>query len=267
MSDRLCDTQDGRHPYERCGAYLINLDRSSERLEAAIQHFSQIGLTFQRIVAIDASREDIASFPLDRAAFQRTHGRSTIRPGEIGCYFSHLKALRTFIDSGREFGIVFEDDAFPDSQLPEVLQALFQWADDWDMVTLFHFHRGGPVALRRTDNFSLAVHLGHISSAAAYLINKKAAHKLIQHLDVMRACIDHSLYESWRHGLKLRSVLPMPVQLTEQAHESTINIAAGGKPLAIFRLPTLANRTYVAIRIFLSGFGQIAEHLLKRKVS
>ena len=247
----------------RCGIYLINLDRSTDRLQSAERHFNAVGLPFERIVAIDARDEDMSIYPIDRKVFQRTHGRTTIRPGEIGCYFSHLKALRTFLASGREFGVVCEDDVLPQGQLSTVLEELLDFSNEWDIVSLFHFHRGGPIVVRQMNEFSVTVHIAHISSAAAYLLSRKAAETLVSHLDVMRACIDHSLYESWKHGLRLRSVTPMPVNLAAQAHQSTINIESGEKPLIFFRLPTVLNRSYVAIRVFFSGLGQVFQTWMK----
>ena len=247
----------------RCGIYLINLDRSTDRLLSARQHFSAIGLPFERIEAIDAHKEDMSSYAIDRKVFERIHGRSTIRPGEIGCYFSHLKALRAFLVSGREFGIILEDDTLPTPDLIKVIETLFDWSDDWDIVSLFHFHWGTPIILRRTQQCALAVHLTHISSAAAYLVSKKAASSLLLHLETMRACVDHSLYAQWQHGLRLRSALPMPISLAPEVSQSTINADAGGKPSALHRLPTLFNRSYVAIRIFASGLGQVFQAWMK----
>jgi glycosyl transferase family 25 len=247
----------------RCGIYLINLDRSSDRLLSADKHFSAAGLPFERIVAIDAHKEDLSGYPIDRKVFQRTHGRATIRPGEIGCYFSHLKALRTFLESGREFGVILEDDTLPDPNLLEVIERLFDWSDEWDIVSLFHFHWGMPVIVRRDQRYALAVHLAHISSSAAYLVNRKAASSLLLHLKTMRACVDHSLYGQWKHGLRLRSALPMPISLAPEVSQSTINADAGGKPSVLHRLPTLLNRSYVAIRIFFSGLGQVFQAWMK----
>jgi glycosyl transferase, family 25 len=246
-----------------CGIYLINLDRSVERLSSAERRFNAVGLPIQRIDAIDAYKEDVSVYPIDREAFQRTHGRKSIRPGEIGCYFSHLKAIRAFLASDKEFAIILEDDVLPQIELPAVLKELLALADEWDIVSLFHFHRGGPVVVRQAKEFSLAVHVAHISSAAAYLVSKNAAKKLIQHLEVMRACLDHSLYESWKHGLQLRSVTPMPIHLAPQANQSTINIASGDKPFFLLRLPTLLNRSYVAVRVLFYGLVQIFRSLMK----
>ena len=247
----------------RCGIYVINLDRSTDRLLSAERHFSAVGLPFERIVAIDAYKQDLSDLPVDRKAFQRTHGRAAIRPGEIGCYFSHLKALRIFLAGGKEFGVILEDDVLPQQQLSAVLEELLGYASDWDLVTLFHFHRGGPIVVRRAKEFSMNVHIAHISSAAAYLLNRQAAQKLVSHLEVMRACIDHSLYESWNHGLRLRSVTPMPIQLAAQAYQSTINTESSEKPPIFFRLPTLLNRSYVALRILFSGLGQVFQARMK----
>ena len=241
----------------RCGIYLINLDRSTDRLLSVERYFKAVGLTFERIVAIDASTENLSGFSIDKEIFERTHGRANIRPGEIGCYFSHLKALRSFINSGKEFGLILEDDIKPEPNLLPVLDTLFCWPEDWDIVSLFHFHRGAPIVVRKGSECSLAVHLAHISSSAAYLVNKKAAMSLLTHLETMRTCVDHSLYNPPEHKLKLRSCLPMPITLAIEVSQSTINTDSGKKPLIIFRLPTLFNRSYVAIRIFFFGLGQV----------
>ena len=249
--------QDNNEVMERCGIYLINLDRSTDRLLSAERHFNAIDLEFERVVAIDASKENLSSYSIDREVFQRTHGRANIRAGEIGCYFSHLKALEVFINSGKEFGLILEDDVKPESNLLPVLDTLLCWSEDWDIVSLFHFHRGAPIVVRKGSECSLAVHLAHISSSAAYLVNKKAAMSLLTHLATMRACVDHSLYNPSEHRLKLRSCLPMPITLAIEVSQSTINTDSGKKPLIFFRLPTLFNRSYVAIRIFFSGLEQV----------
>jgi glycosyl transferase family 25 len=195
--DAARDCQDRTLQFDRCCVYLINLDRSTDRLHAVKKAFSEIKLPFQRVVAIDAAHEDLSRYPIDYKRFQRRHGRTSTRRGEIGCYFSHLKALATFINSEYEFGLILEDDAMPEPQLLNAIDTLISWFDDWDIVPLFHVHRGAPATIRQGEGISLNVHLASISSAAAYLINRRAAEKLLHHLSEMQACIDHSLYETW----------------------------------------------------------------------
>lgn len=248
----------------RIGVYLINLDRSSDRLLSAEAAFTRINLGFERVPAIDGSLEDISTYPIDLQQFQLRHGRRSVRTGEVGCYFSHVRALTSFVDSNYEFAVILEDDTTPDIGILQVLEVLVEWSNHWDIVPLFHFHKGAPVAIRESEGISLTIHLSHISSAAAYFVNRAAAIRLIEHLQVMRACIDHSLFEAWRHGLKLRGVLPMPMSLTSQSHQSTINIERGDKPGFTSRLPTFAHRSYVAARILIAGLAQLVKHLISR---
>jgi glycosyl transferase family 25 len=246
---------------ENCAVLLINLDRSPDRLAAATQSFANVGIVPQRLPGIDAQLADLSVFPVDRKSFVRAHGRSHIHPGEIGCYQSHLKALKIFLDSGKPFGLILEDDTVPEPWLPETLSTLFEWSDDWDIVPLFHFHRGGPVALRRGNGISLSVFFGPVSSAAAYLVNRRAAAVLIEDLAVMRACVDHALFTTWRNGLRLRGVAPMAIRLAAQARVSTINNVTYKKPFVLLRLSTFAARLHVALRIVISSTGALLKDM------
>jgi glycosyl transferase family 25 len=250
---------------ENCAVLLINLDRSPDRLAAATQSFEQAGVAPQRLRGIDARLADLSAFSVDRMSFARAHGRSLIHPGEIGCYQSHLMALRVFLESGKPFGLILEDDTVAEPWLADTLFTLFQWSDDWDIVPLFHFHRGGPVTIRRGNGMSLTVFFGPVSSAAAYLVNRKAAAVLVEDLATMRACADHALFTTWKNGLRLRGVTPMAVRLAPQAGVSTINNIAFKKPFMLLRLLTFVARTHLALRIVLSGIGALLKNSIARR--
>lgn len=250
---------------ESCAVLLINLDRSPDRLAAATHSFTNVGVAPQRLPGIDARLADLSVFPVDRRSFARTHGRSLIHPGEIGCYQSHLKALKVFLESGKPFGLILEDDTVAEPWLPDTLSTLFEWSDDWDIVPLFHFHRGGPVTLRRGNGISLTVFFGPVSSAAAYLVNRRAAEVLFEDLAVMRACVDHALFTTWRNGLRLRGVTPMAIRLAAEARVSTINNVAYKKPFVLFRLNTFAARLHVALRIVISSARALLKNMVPRR--
>jgi glycosyl transferase family 25 len=110
-------------PWDRCGVFLINLDRSPDRLATASRHFSDAGILFQRIDGFDASKEDVSSIPIDQAAFTKIHGRKFIRKGEIGVYQSHLRAINSFLESDKDFAIILEDDSLP---LPHAVSTIAQ---------------------------------------------------------------------------------------------------------------------------------------------
>jgi glycosyl transferase family 25 len=249
-------------PWHGCGVFLINLDRSPDRLQLAQHNLSTAGIPFQRIAGFDASREDLSHCAIDAVAFRIAHGRLAPRKAEIGVYQSHLRAISAFIESGKEFGIILEDDAAPELNITNSVAQLIKWRNHWDIVPLFHFHSGGPVTLQKQDALKLTVHLAHISSAAAYMINRHAAQVLIKNLSMQRACIDHALFEHWTHGLKLRGIVPMAVHLSEQAHVSTILVEGTEKLPLLLRLPTFASRVQNARRIFFYAIKDIVKHKL-----
>lgn len=248
--------------WSKCDVFVINLDRSPDRLATIHAHLTGAAIPYKRIAGFDASKEDIGRCPIDLKSFQLTHGRKQIRKGEIGCYQSHLKAISTFIGSDKEFGIIFEDDAAPKPHFATVIERLIEWKDKWDIVPLFHFHSGGQVGIEKAGDLKLTVHLGHISSAAAYMINRHAAQQLLQHLAVQRACVDHTLFAKWVHRLRVRGVTPMPVSLAPHAHTSTINAETSDKPHVLQRIPTFGLRFYNTLR----NFGTSARELVQYKL-
>jgi glycosyl transferase family 25 len=251
------------NPWEKCAVFLINLDRSPERLALAHQSLTAAHIPYQRIPGFDANREDLSQCRIDLKAFQKTHGRVEPRKGEIGVYQSHLKALKFFIQSGKEFGVILEDDASPESCFFSSIIQLIKWKEAWDIVPLFHFHGGGPLVLRQTTGNKLTIHLAHISSAAAYMVNRNAATGLLAHMEIQRACVDHALFEKWTHGLRLRGISPMPVSLSSQANISTIGFENSGKLPFFQRYPTFINRSVNALKIF----GHAVNELLRDRFS
>lgn len=238
------------NPWEKCAVFVINLDRSPERLAVIHQSLAAADIPYQRIPGFDASREDLSQCRIDLKAFKKTHGRAKPRKGEIGVYQSHLKALKSFVQSGKEFGVILEDDASPEHSFVNSIIQLIKWKAAWDIVSLFHFHGGGPVVLRQTTDNKLTIHLAHISSAAAYVINRNAATRLLSHMEIQRACVDHALFEKWTHGLRLRGISPMPVRLSSQANISTIGVENSGKLPLFQRYPTFIRRSVNALKIF-----------------
>ena len=81
--------------------YVINLDRSFERLELMSSQLSSQKIDLERISAIDGMNINISD-EADDAACRSEMGRS-IQPGEVGCFLSHIKALQTFISSKHFF--------------------------------------------------------------------------------------------------------------------------------------------------------------------
>ena len=94
--------------------YVINLDRSTERLELISSQLSNQKINVKRIPAIDGIELNIDK-EADDSMCKSEMGRS-IQPGEVGCFLSHIKALEAFISSKSDFAVILEDDAIIQSE-------------------------------------------------------------------------------------------------------------------------------------------------------
>lgn len=118
--------------------YLINLDGSTDRLKSASEQLHAEAVDFIRVSAVDGRGKNISEFKeYDQNAAIAYMGRS-LRGGELGCYYSHLKCIDLFLASDDNYAVVIEDDiAIPKGNLKRLLNAL-SWLDsehkDWDVM-------------------------------------------------------------------------------------------------------------------------------------
>jgi glycosyl transferase family 25 len=213
----------------RC--FLINLDRSPERLAATRHQLDGLGLPWERVAAVDGEKLVLPDRAfVNETAFRRRH-HALLRRGEIGCYLSHYRTLQRFLASDASAGLILEDDVELPSDLPAILAALSACPEQWDLVKLHVTHPGGIITrltLRQPYRLvSLAFRHG---SSAAYIVNRKAAEKLVKGLLPMTVPYDHEFDRAWKYRFKLRAVLPPPV--TRRRLPSTISRTSLADPTA-----------------------------------
>jgi hypothetical protein len=106
---------------------FINLDRSPERRAEMERQIAAIELPYpvRRLAGVDGEQQPAGPPPL--------------RPGQYGCWLSHLKALEQSIGQDHHLHIM-EDDALISTALPilpEVVQSLDSGAEgEWDILYL-----------------------------------------------------------------------------------------------------------------------------------
>ncbi|MBU6257850.1 MAG: glycosyltransferase family 25 protein [Burkholderiales bacterium] len=243
---------------DRLQTWVINLDRAPERLARISAQMQRLGLPFHRLPAVDARAFTPAqAAQIDEAAFRRRHGMPPA-PGELGCYLSHVEAVRRFGQSDAEFALVLEDDVLLHASLPAVLAGLVEQAAHWDVVKLSAVHSGTPVPFQTVaPGHRLAVMLTRCTGASAYVINRRAAAAYAGRLLPMTLPYDHVFDQGWHWHLKVRLVTPTPC-----GHDSDIasTIAAPRSRARKFpwwrRLPTYAYRFGAARRRLAYSLGQ-----------
>ena len=193
-------------------AYLINLDRSPQRLAAMVPRLEALGLPWKRIAAVDGNDFGALPWPgYDDRAYTRNWGKSH-HPNEVACYLSHVRTLEAFLADGGAFALILEDDGAFDPGLKAVLQDLLALSGSWDAVKLAGHHSGMPATVARLGHGRrLVAFLQRQTGSAAYLVSRKAAAAYVAKLLPMRVPFDHAFDQVWRFGLVLRGVVPLPI--------------------------------------------------------
>lgn len=193
--------------------FFINLDKDTDRRRLMEAQLSIAGIRAERIAAIDGRNLPAWAKPF--------FPPSRLRPGEVGCYASHMLVWRTMLARGIPHAVVLEDDATfgPDisSTLATVTAAL---PDGWDFVHLFGEPRAHPFAFRPISSLQNGLRLVRFSrvptGTVAYLISAGGAAKLLANRP-RTVPIDHDTRQPWKWGLDLYGVEPGPFGIARAA--------------------------------------------------
>jgi glycosyl transferase, family 25 len=211
--------------------FVVNLDRSPERLALMTQRCQEIGISFERFPAVDGT--DIPEAL--RRYFSDASGRivSPLRPAEIGCYASHLGVWQHIVDENLPAAVVCEDDAdLPGSFRAIVREIVSELAAGWDMVKLSAKpdHAMRPLLPLSSHPSSIVRYSRVPGGTTCYLISRAGALKMLQpHAPRMWAA-DQDTRWPWKFGMNIFGVYPRPVGVGNAI--STINPGgrrAGGR--------------------------------------
>lgn len=160
-------------------AYLINLDRSPERLAHFSAQAARAGLRFERLPAVDGRAID----PAERARMLSPRFEfQPLNPGEIGIFMSQRSAWQRLVDSGEKMAAVFEDDVVLCAQAGRLLDRLAEGGWQADIVKLETTHRRvvlGPPCGQLDDGHRLQPLCSWHGGAAGYVITRDAAARLL----------------------------------------------------------------------------------------
>ena len=120
--------------------YVINLDRSPERLSNISAQCKKYNIDFVRIPGFDGSTLDLEKLA-DDTACRYEMGRS-IQPGEVGCFLSHKKALDAFLSSEDDFAVILEDDAILSKNFSKSISDICSFIDQNQQLNVFAVNLG-----------------------------------------------------------------------------------------------------------------------------
>ena len=212
---------------------VINLASDTERMQTVSNHLNDLGIEFERLNAVNGREldSDVAGYSKWRYALYTAKEKN---PGELGCYFSHIEALKRFVESGEDYGLIMEDDVNFPIEIKGLLKAAIDIDLKWDILRLSSSKNQFLLGRKRLlGKYDIGYNILPLKNTAAYVISLKAAKVLIKKLMPMRQPYDVALDQEWRWGLRAASLSPLPVLLKDDP--GSISKA---KRIKIFRYST-----------------------------
>jgi glycosyl transferase family 25 len=226
-------------------AFIINLDRATDRWSFIQTGFAMTDINPHRIPAIDGDILDSRDKDYSASLYRWFHGRE-INLLEVGCYLSHVKAMRAFLATDEPFAMICEDDIVIEPGLEEVLQGAFRYSKYWNILRLTGLTKGRPLKVAKSDNkHVLCLSLGRLKGAGAYLVDRTAAQVLVERLLPMRLPFDHAVDREWFYGLNSAYILPFPISQTRKRFSSQIQTKS--KPKFSFLRRLLSTYPYQTV--------------------
>ena len=175
--------------------YLINLDRSRDRLAVMTQRMSEIGIAAERVSGVEGAK--LKADSINTAIPNYKYPRSLTR-GEIGCFLSHRKCWEIFVQSGDDWALILEDDCIFHKAASRYLTNI-DWIPSGCQLVHFYYAKSAPVYSDKTVKLADGNHLYRTKislpvGAYAYFISREAALKALELSQVIEEPVDNFLF-------------------------------------------------------------------------
>ena len=151
--------------------YLINLASREDRLQRAKKRLGDLDIKYERFEAIDG--KTIEHHP-------------HLKPGEVGCYISHLNILKDAKQNNYQSILILEDDVvFENNMLEKFYSGYKHIPDDWEMIYLGANHNQPPTRINE-----YVVECNHAFTTSAIIIRGSVLERLLAESRNMTKQID-----------------------------------------------------------------------------
>jgi glycosyl transferase, family 25 len=153
--------------------FVINLDRSTDRLASITQTFAQASMTFTRWPAVDGR-----VLPEPLRGYFADH---RLTPGELGCYASHVAIWEHMVRAGVPVALVCEDDIrVPPQFASHLVDTISAAPTGWEVIKLSSPANRATHAVAQINAGHALVRYWRVPMwTGAYLIALSGARKLL----------------------------------------------------------------------------------------
>jgi len=174
--------------------YLINLDRSADRLEWMNDQTAPLNLVMQRVPAVDGHLLSADDWSRWAAVTSKRFGMG---PGETACFLSHRRVWQMMIDNDEPWAFIAEDDIHLCETACHFMQDSSWIPADADLVKAETARQRVWLAPRATSIcYGHALHRLRSShgGSAGYFISRHAASKLLSATETLCSIPDQVLF-------------------------------------------------------------------------
>ena len=227
--------------------FLINLDRSTDRLDACGHELQRLKLDYERIQAVDGlalSDEEVSQvYSVKKSDYQKTLSKT-----ELACYLSHQKVFHEIKKQKLNFAVVLEDDFLINESFLSAIESLQKFKEPWDIVKLSEF----PIKRKAAheiyiDDLAFVTYNKVPNRTLAQAVSSAGADKLLLGSEMIRRPIDIDIQYWWEKGLNVFGMRPYPVSCKTEA-TSTIDFKSDRKKTKIKFTKLLAIRFYFLVK-------------------
>ena len=208
---------------------LISLLRAAARRQQMRERFQTLRLDYEILDATDG-----AHLTAEQRARVDHQGRKKITrypltDNEIGCYFSHLRAIQSVADGNAAMATIMEDDITLAPDLPEALAAIEARALPFDEIDLHRTMKKGEI-FAPCANLAPGLELGRIGythmNLQGYVISREGAQRFLARTPRITHAVDKELHRYWANRLDIYG-LSRPVVAHADGGHSMIDETRG----------------------------------------
>ena len=253
--------------------YVINMAQSTQRWGQISAMLDKLGLAYERVEGIDASKlsaQEMAayySFEKNRTQYPRP-----LKPGEIGCYISHIKCWQKIEEENLDFGVILEDDIVLSDKFPAAIDFLKAHFSEWNFVRLQEENKNRILYDEKVfSEFNLREFIRTSGCTWGYAVNLYTAMFLRLKCVPFGITVDSNMHFYHKLNIKTLCLFP-PVVFAGKNSESCINTGSE-KPKNFHTLarPAFSFRCYLGKILYflkrdgLPTFAKNCLHLKKEK--
>ena len=176
--------------------YLINLDRSKDRLQSMTASLNLLEIDFERVSAVDRDTlsDLLGNKEIDSPSLNYPH---SLTKGEIACFLSHKKCWEKLVNSEEDWALILEDNCDFSKVANKYLNNTAWIPKECQIIHLTY----SPKWMYFSEHIDLACGNALIHTecsvpvgTSAYVISREAAALALAHSKVISEPVDNFLF-------------------------------------------------------------------------